>query len=351
VEGTQPSTPPAPAPKPAIERTRTWIPLCAIALVLIVIVAVIQVVNPAARPYTAVQGSVPDGARQLPDIPVNETWLKRVAFSGQTSYGPSYVDYQNFSLSHWSMGLHLQGTFWIPIIYPAYTNLTNSNLQTDQLGQYILVPYDAYLGVHLGFFYAYVIVHGVHWAIYDDEPLQANHSDPYILGLLLEEQQYQLRWVYQTQQYTPQELMGYPPSNPYAPSLPLSPQTANITQGYVPVAVDGEGVYANVFFHGHLMPLDGYGGAWNPPVTLSTSYLYIVTRTGSTIFLSAIPFDDLPHTSQDVFFGLMFWFAFDPPILLSNGTWTNDYDPGPGYSGTDAWNDFGAYLQLYAPLG
>ena len=339
------------ASKPAFERTRTWIPLSAIALAAIFLVAVIQVANPPPQPYSVVRGEVPSDSRELPDIPVNETWFHRIAFWGSTQYGPSYTDYQNFSLSHWSMGLHVQGTFWLPILYPAYTNLTDGSLHTDPSGRYILVPYDAYLGVHDGYFYHYVIAHGVHWGLYDDMPSQPNHSDPYLLCLLIEEQQYQLRWIEQTQQYDPQEPMLYPPNDLYSPTLPEAPENTDLTQGWVPVVIDGEGVYANVFFTGHPIPLNGFGGPWTPPMTMAPVYLYTVIRSDSTIFVSGMPFYDLPHTSQYVFFALMFSLVFDPPIHLTTGNQTYDYDPPSGYSPADTWSDFGAYLRLYAPLG
>lgn len=321
----------------------------AIAVTMALAVALIVAEDPLPAPITNVEGPIPADAIRLPEIPINDSWAQRVFYWGSSTVGPSDADYQNFSLSHWDMGLHFSGTFWIPIAYSQYLNLTNSSLHLDASGQYVLVPYDAYLGVHERRLFVYAVIHGVHWGAYNDLG-QPNHSDPYSFALLIDEQNYQMRWRVYTQQYTPQELMVYPSANPYAPSLPLAPQTNNITSGNVPVAVDGQDVYANALVVALQNPLDNFEGAWNSPVPLTGLVDTAIVRSDSTIFLMGIPFSSLPHTSQDIVVRVMFWFAFYPPIQVTNGDWTFDFDPTPGYSGANGWNDMSAYITLYAPI-
>ncbi len=336
----------APPPKKKLLTRRRV--LAGLALAVSIVVLVAFVLLPGNPPYARVDASVPAGSVEIPSIALDDAFVQRVMTWQQGGWTPSYNDYQRFSAAYWDAGLHFSGTFWLPVTWPGYLNLTGSGLQLDGSSQYILINYDEYLGVHGQVLWIYVIMHDLSTSPYNGTDSTLNHVAPFFAGLNIEEAQYQLRWFIYTQQWDDVR-MGYNASSADAPSEIMT----NSSTGLTPVTVDGQYVYAHGLIKPGIIPLSGFqpSGSWTYPAGIDPNSVLgnAAVLSAGTVFVLGIPFSMLPHNAQDVFFGTMRVLALDPPEGLS-AYWAQAFDPPSGAASANAWQNASDYVQVYAPL-
>ena len=322
----------------------------AIYAVVLVVVFALVIVRPWERKpsLTDVLGPIPAGARPIPSINLDSGFVERVmVWSNPAGTSPSYNDYQRFSESYWSQGLRFEGTFWLPTMMSEWLNLTNMDLRPDPSGEYLLVPYTAYLGVHNRYLWVYAIIEGLYQNPYD-VPTGAypNHQDLFHFGILIQQEQYGVRWFEYTQ-LTSGAIMYYNMSDPDAWSVPLNP--ASFVDGWAPVLVDNQFVRAHGTIGARLSRLSEWTPSDFAPFSLGPTDLLgnVAIMESNTVFVMGIRFDFLPHTPDFVVFTAMFSLTVDLPSASYDRP--HDYDPTGGYS-PNGWNNTIAYRPLYAPM-
>jgi len=321
-----------------------------VALVLVFAAIILWPKDGNSPPLTEVQGPVPPNALLIPSVDLDDAFIERVMTWGIGGNSPSYNDYQKFSESYWSAGLRFEGTFWVPVTWPEYLNLTGMEVELDPSGEYFLVPYRVYLVAHDRVLWIWAVLRGIFQQPYDAPDWWVwNHVGLYDFSILIRQERYAIRWYIYTQ-LVDQAFMYYNTSRPDAYTVPaVSPPP-----GLVPVLVDGQHVRSHGTIAARISRISEYGGSdYRPPgIDWERVLGNAAILKRDTIFVLGIPFDLLPHTSDNVVFGTMFLFSTEPPIGVRDpeaNYFPLDYDPTPGPS-PKGWNNTEAYVPVYAPL-
>ena len=307
------------------------------------------------RPYTLVQGPVPESATWIPAAPLNGNFTAAVQagwWVGVEAW-PSSQIYRLLSRQFWLAGTPFVDLFYLPVEWPSRLNLSANNISLDATGKYLVIPFEVRLQISGDDLWVYTILHGLTQNPFNDDcNCSVNHESPYGFGMAIREQQYRLGWSLHLQS-AHTEVVGYNPSLPDAYSTPIFGNRS----GLVPVTVDGQVVYAtgsSGIEEDQMPPTISYNlGGW--PINPFLGHGVSVDLGNSTIFVFDLPLSILPHDSTDVLFHAMFFLEAWPPANLNASSVAVDYKPGDPYvrdvpSGPEGWNNTAAYLPFWAPL-